>query len=454
MKMCLILSIIFSSALCWTSDEKQEIITTFINEIDEYMTDNLQFNIFSKALQNPYFGDRFSNFRKVLGAGAEGVVLEVDFQLLPDHPQTIPAALKINYSNLGSNNEKILENYLNLMVKPEDQSRNEQGNDLVVFNLSQHYEKMLEKDPSFKDDVPFVSMIYEAAIISFEDKEDDSGITEFVSVTVTQLGFSELPGTFLPIPGDSSEIMKKNSVDVARMIIQMCYGLWRIHYNGFIHKDIHSENIIVAGNPENFYPMFIDFDSIKNQDDFLSSAFPLKMESLNPSDPNYSEYLEYSTQSEYLIEDYLIGRYFKLIKEIPYNALSSELQKKLSASTKFIIIDPKYNVDFVDFIKNLKYLIDTCIKRELIDINHENINQLGRTIYSIIIEYNRYKKYLTSRELFEKLNEASGLNLNEFHFVNEHLESYFEEIRSSRKSGVPNTTTELHEENNERNILV
>jgi serine/threonine protein kinase len=388
-----------------------------------------------------------------LGGGADGVILEVDFQLLPDHSFTIPVALKINYSNLDSDNDKKLENYLNLMVNPDDQSRDKQGNDLVVFNLSQHYEKMLEKDPSFKDDVPYISMIYEGAIISFDDQEDDSGITEFVIVTVTQLGFAGLFDNFLPIPKGSDEVMNKNSVDVARMIVQMCYGLWRIHDNGFIHKDIHSGNIIVAGNPDNFYPMIIDFDHLIKQSDFISSAFPIRKKMLNPSSPNYSENLKYTEDPNYLIGTNETAKDFNNVMVETSLFFTPEWQEKFSKFSWMFVANVKYINDTNTLILMLETVLIPFIRMKLINEDHENIKRLKEQINSIKYQIS-FRNFFSSHEVFEQLNEASGLNLTEFHPVNEDLKSYLEKIRSSRKSGVPNMTTELHDENNERNILV
>jgi hypothetical protein len=86
MKMCLLLSIIFSSALCLTPDEKQEITTRLRKENHQHKITEPQFNIISKTLDHAYFGERFTNFKSVLRVSTEGITLNVDFQLLPDHP--------------------------------------------------------------------------------------------------------------------------------------------------------------------------------------------------------------------------------------------------------------------------------------------------------------------------------------------------------------------------------
>jgi serine/threonine protein kinase len=457
MKMCLILSIIFSSALCWTPDEKEEIITRLKKESVKYSISKPQINIISKILDHAYFGDRYSNFRRVLGAGDFGIIFEVDFQLLPGHPQTIPVALKINYAKANLETGKLIENYLNLMVDANDKFKNYVGEDLLVFNLSRHYEKMLNHDPSFKNDVPFISMIYEAAIISLKDMEDDSGTTKFVNITVTQLGFSDLPGTFLPIPGASTEVMNQNSVNVSKMVVQFFYGLLRIHESGFIHSDIHFRNILVSGNPDNFYAMIIDLDGLKNLNDIISSAFPITKEMLNTSNPNYSRNLLFAQNPNYFIatDDTLI--YFKRVKVRSSSFLTSEWQEKLSNSSFVYVANVTYISETDDLLHALEIILNEYIEKNLIDKNHENIKRLKEQID--LIQKKIYKKdFFTTQEVFEQLNEASGLNLTEFHSVNENLESYLEEIRSSRtsksNSQVSRKREELNVGNDERFILV
>jgi hypothetical protein len=230
MKLILLLSTLFITASSWFDDDKQKILIK-INEKKEQKEDDEdtiisddEVDIISDALDHAYFGGRFSNFDKLLGIGTEGVVLKVDFQLLSDYPQTIPVALKINYENLSMDKANSVENYLNLMVNAGDQNRIAQGNDLVVYDLSKHYRKMLNKDGSFKNDMPYVSMIYEAAIIMLTDEEDNFDIDEYVTVTIMQLGFSNLFGDFLPRP-ESLQIQNSNSENVARMIVQTSYAI-------------------------------------------------------------------------------------------------------------------------------------------------------------------------------------------------------------------------------------
>jgi hypothetical protein len=459
MKTFLIFSITFLSTLCLTPQEKEE-IKRLINDDNRYRKSKPHLNIISQTLEHFYFGDHFSNFKKILGAGADGIVLEVDFKLFSESPQTIPVGLKINYTNLDSTKEKLIKNYLNLMVKFEDQSRNEQGDGHVVFDLSKHYQKMLDNDVSFKNDVPFISMIYEAAIIPLKDMEDDSGKPKFVSVTVTQLGFSDIEGSFLQKPYRSNEIMNQNSVNVARMIVEISYGLWRIHENGFIHADIHSDNIIVAGNPNNLYPMIIDFDRIINQDDFLTTAFPIKEEMLNKSNPEYSEYLKYVGDPNYLMVTDKMAIYFPNEPFKTSTVLTSEWQEKMPKSTQMFIANVKYNVDTENLIYFFRTILNELIKKKLISKTNENIEELTKEINLIKKQLLNENKYLTSQELFEKLNESSGLNLteSEFHFVNEDLDNYLKEIESSRTSenDSQNTTNvkQVDVENDERIILV
>jgi serine/threonine protein kinase len=355
MKLILLLSTLFITALSWSDDDKQKILIE-INEKKEQKEDDEntiisddEIDIISDALDYAYFGGRFSNFDEVLGIGTEGVVLKVDFQLLPDHPQTIPVALKINYDNLSINEANSIENYLNLMVNADDQNRIAKGNDLVVYDLSKHYRKMLNKDGSFKNDTPYVSMIYEGAIIMLKDEEDNSAPPKYVTVSVTQLGFSNLLGDFLPRP-ESLQIQNSNSENVARMIVQTSYALWRMNEQNYIHTDLGEENVLVAGNRQNFSPLIIDFGRLIKLTEFKAKALVLTEEMLNKSDAKYQENLKYVDGSNYLITNQEAAFDFKYITIDPESFLTSEWQEKLSRPHEMYLVNLKYNMGTMQLV--------------------------------------------------------------------------------------------------------
>jgi hypothetical protein len=454
MKIILLLSTLFISTLCFTSDEKQEILNAINdeeelteNENNELLNDD-EVDIISKTLNHAYFGGRFSNFNGVLGIGTEGATLKVDFQLLPDHPQTIPVALKINYDNLSMNEANSIENYLNLMVNAGDQKKIVQGNDIVVYDLSKHYRKMLSQDGSFKNDTPFVSMIYEAAII----KLNYSGTRKFVTVTVTQLGFSDLPGNFLPIP-KSPQILYSNSENVARMIVQICYAVWRMNEQGFLHNDIHGQNVLVAGNPNHFSPMIIDFGRLVNLTEFEAKAFPVKQEMLNTSDPNYQENLKYIKDLSYVVESEEAAQDFQDIAVDPLSFFTSEWQNKFSGLSKVYLVGFKYNVGNDQMVDLFKTMLETYIDKNLINESHVNIENLEEKI-NLFENMIANEQPFSSSELFETLNQASGLNLTDFHPENVDLDNYFQQIRNSSDSEVPSKRKKIDNSNVGRLILV
>jgi hypothetical protein len=69
-------------------------------------------------------------------------------------------------------------------------------------------------------------------------------------------------------------------------------------------------------------------------------------------------------------------------------------------------------------------------------------------------EMNREQNYVTSSELFQQLNKASGLNLRDFHSENVDLDNYFRQIGNSSNFEVPRKRMKINDENVERLILV
>jgi hypothetical protein len=460
MKTFLITCLTFFSALSLTPDDKQRMIKS-IKEKQEWGIDEQQLNVILITLNHPYFKDRFTNFKKILGAGNDGVVFEVDFQMLSDYPQTIPVALKIDFPRPNLEMGKSIENYLNFMVNPQDHLKNYVGEDLLVFNLSPHYEKMLREETDFKMNPTFISMIYEAAIISFKETENGSEHFNYVSVTVTQVGFAGVLDDFLPNPADSSETMSQNSLNVAKMIVQICYGLWQIYEKGFIHSDNHLQNMMVVGNFQNFTPLFMGLDNLQTADDLLSSGFPLKKEMLDKVDSNYSEFVKYTKDPKYFIVDESLESRFKLTAHIPITVFTSDWQEKLEDFLpQPYLVNIKYNNDFINVIRFLKKILLFYIDNKLVDRNHVNLKKVTKTVDSIYRKLGDKYEYLTSEELFKKFNRESGLNLREFHSENQDLEDYLMKIRKEielrSKSGVPGMTTGVSDLNHdeERIILV
>jgi hypothetical protein len=431
MKTFLITCITFWTALSLTPEEREHIID-LVKKLDKQKITSQRLKIITETLNHPYFEERFTNFRRILGAGQEGVLFEVDFQLLADHPLTLPVALKINFASLDSGKNKFVKNYLNLMVHPDDQLKNHHKNGLVVFDLSKHFKKMLRNEPPFKNDVPFISMIYEAAIISLKDMGDAPGNDLFVCITVTQLGRSPLFSKFLPVPNGSDEILNQNSVNISRIIVQICYGLWRIHDNGFIHSDFHSANVMVVGSPGNFTPLIIDFDRLKLRNDLLSTVEPFRKEMLN--EPDSSKYLEYANDPNYFVGSNNLTFNFKVIESIPVTAFTPEWQTKFSKVSEVRLINVEYNIDFEIVIRWLRYFLRKCGDNQLINGDHENIRNLKERVDSIRDGLDEQNKYLTSLELYEEVKEASGLNLSKFDSKNEDLENYFQKIRRGDNS--------------------
>jgi hypothetical protein len=454
----------FFTTLCLTNEEKEKIKKLF-HEDKSLEINEQRANIISKTLEHPYFDDRFSNFKKILGAGTEGIVFEVDFRLLENHSQTIPAALKINFGNVDEMKEKLIENYLNLMVNPDDQSRNDFEDGYVIFNLSNHFQKLFNKDPSAKNDMPFICMIYEAATIPLIEMKNDSKIVKYVSVSLTQLGFSGLFGNFLPSrdesenPDEYDEILDKNSKKMAEMIIQISYAIWRIHEEGYIHEGIHVDNIVIAGNLENFNPLIIDFDRLVKQSDLLSKSYPLQDGMLNESNSNYPEYLKHVGDPNYFIGSDENAFYFEHQSFEPSSFLTPEWQERFSKFPKVYLINTNFKYDIEQLVYLLEIILDVYIGRDLVDQFYQNIQGLRKQIKSMAKKINNGEGIsLSSSELFKILNDASGLNLTEFKSDNQDLESYFEKIRS--ESAIEDTTKTpkkeivLNADNEERIILV
>jgi serine/threonine protein kinase len=345
-----------------------------------------------------------------------------------------------------------IENYLNLMVNADDQNRIAQGNDLVVYDLSKHYRKMLNKDGSFKNDTPYVSMIYEAATIMLTDEEDNSDTDEYVTVTIMQLGFSNLFGDFLTRP-ESTEIENSNSENVARMIVQTSYAVWQMNKQGYVHADLSEENVLVSGNPQNFSPLIIDFGRLINLTEYKAKALLLKEEMLNKSDPDYQRNLKYVDGSNYLITNQEAAFDFKYITIDPKSFLTSEWQEKLSRPHEMYLVNLKYNMGTMQLVTMFDLLLNTYIEDELINETHKNIQILKETIDSLI-KMNREQNYVTSSELFQQFNKASGLNLTDFHSENVDLDNYFQQIGNSSDSEVPRKKKKIDNSNVKRLILV
>jgi hypothetical protein len=344
----------------------------------------------------------------------------------------------------------LIKNYLNLMVNAGDQSRNKLEDDLVVYDLSHYYQKMLSEDDSFENDVPFASMIYEAAIITLNNFET----TEYVTVSVTQFGFSDLETNFLPNP-KSPEILNSNSENVARMIVQMCYAFWQMNEKGFIYTDLIEENVLVNGNPDDFSPLIINFEKLINLNELKLDSLALKEEMMNISDSDYSENLKYVKELYYLVRNEEIAFKFEFTSIDPETFFTREWKEKISTSYDMgLLVNFKYNMAIREIVHFFEIILKNYIDKKLIDGDHKNIKKLKEQID--LFEKKIFEEHvlLTNDEVFEKLNEASGLNLTEFNYKNDDLDNYFREIKSKNDSQDASKMEKLDGRNDERIILV
>jgi serine/threonine protein kinase len=453
MKTFLILCIFFISTSCLSKQEIKEILKSILD--GNYLKkDSEDFKIILKCLDHDYFGKRFRNVRGILGSGTNAITILMDFQLLTNHPETVPVAVKINFKNLDSDENEMIGNYLNLMVNSGDQLRDYGLKNVLIFNLSRHFRKMLDGDDTFKNDVPFIDMIYEAAIISVEKKIRFKKIYQKVFITVMQPGFSTLDANFLPDPEGSIEILNQNSQNVVKMFVQISYGLWRMHDNGFYHGDLFDENIVVSGNPENFSPLIIDFDSMRSQEDLIEGGFMFQKKTLNLSDPENQNFLKYAEDPNYLIGDQNTGIYLYTLDILDPNIFTPEF---LQASTEFkskCLFNLQYSMDTKKIIRLFIDLLKKYAANGVITLDNENIKKSQELLNSIKKSWDEQTKFLTSYELFETLNNANDLGLNSFHFFNPELENYFGIIRNKKKTVLVERKMKLADSPKHNNVLL
>jgi serine/threonine protein kinase len=434
-KILISLILIITNARCFSSDEitqiKELIIERGENDFDD--SDgfgNFEINTIMQCLEHSYFKKRFSNFRRILGIGSYGVVIEADFQLFKDQHHTLPVAVKINYDSKHKDPLEMLRNYVSLMVKPGD-VKIEKKDDFQVYDLSQHFEKMFTGDDSIKNDVPFVGMLYEGAVIPIHPGGYMHKPPKNLSVTVSQLGFSNLEEDFLENPQESDAIRDGNSQNVSRLIVQTSYGLSRIHENGFLHGDLFKRNIVVAGTKDNFYPLIIDFDYLKSRQDILEVTVPFKKQILNQSHPNFQKYMKYCEDANNLIGDAHIYIYLYRLDELHLDAFSNiELKSDYQYQTLFVFNINTTN-DTFNLIEFSLQLLNEYIENNLIRADHPNIINLKNELESIKSSWTKGTEYLSSHVLFERLNEASSLGLTSFSSVNADLDHLFEEMKAS-----------------------
>jgi hypothetical protein len=311
---------------------------------------------------------------------------------------------------------------------------------------------MLKGDRSFKNDVPFVSMIYEAAMISLNGGNSENG--KYVCITVTGLGSTGIQGGFLPNPNGSDEVLKSNSKTLARLIVQICYAVWKINDNGFIHGDIHLNNFLVTGNPDNLTPLIIDFDRMQSLDYLRSTGYPLTGDMLNQSDPNSSKFLKFADDSDNLITSYKNALFFNCVVKMQHSMLTPEWQDTLSKYKNIYLVDVKYNTDMLKLFKSFDLLLTGYIDKGFISGNHKNIKNMREKIDSINDLLENKETLLSGQELFKKLNKASGLNLNDFNSVNVDLENYLGNVKLETNRKVARKMKTIDADRNSRIILV
>jgi serine/threonine protein kinase len=436
-KILLLLLLLTANTTCFSSEEILQIEKSIIDkaqtefddfdEIGEFGMKNIM-----KCLKHPYFEDRFTNFKKILGIGSFGVAIEADFRLFKERPQTLPVALKVNYESRHLDKFEMLRNYLSLMVNPADvKIEGGEEDDLKVYNLSQHFEKMRSGDDSIKKDAPFVNMLYEAAVITVHPEDDMDIPPKKLTITVVQLGFSSLEKDFLEHPQESEEILNRNSRNVSKLIVETSYGLWRIHANGFFHGDLKENNIIVTGTKDDFHPMIIDFDCLKSRKDLLQMTTPLEKGIFNKAYIDYPNYVKYSENPNYLIGNWKVMNYLFIIKEIPVDAVSDVELKEAYKNEVFCVCNINVLVETIKFIRLSLKLIKEYIKGNLIRADHPNIINLTTELESLKSSWEKGTEYFTSKQLVNVLNEASSLGFTSFTSVNADLDRFFEEIEAS-----------------------
>jgi tRNA A-37 threonylcarbamoyl transferase component Bud32 len=387
---------------------------------------------FMKCLNHPYFKNRFSNFQRILGMGGFGLVIEADFQLFEDRPETLPVAVKVNFGSVHEDTLEMIRNYASLMVNPDDVEIKDGGrDDLKVFDLSKHFDKMRLGNDSIKKDVSFVGMLYEAALISVYPEDDISKPPQNLSVTVAQLGFSSLKDDFLENAEGSETIRDRNSENVSKSIVQMSFGLRGIHANGFFHGDLSEKNIIVAGTKEDFYPLIIDFDFLKSRYDLLQMSIPFYKQAFDQSHPKFQEYVEYSKSPGSLIGEEDVSVYLYELDKIPKEAVSDVELKRAFESKKFCMFNLNITQDTINLINLSLGLLNKYIEKNLIRSDHPHIHGLKTKLESLKNSWEQKKEYLTSESLMEKLNEASNLELTSFDALNADLDRFFEKIEES-----------------------
>jgi hypothetical protein len=453
MKNILLLSIFFISALCWTDGEIVKILSQIDNYVDskndeiknnhDYEGDeepelivffNSEKEIIGKSLKHEYFNERFSNFDGVLGIGTEGVVFKVDFQLFHDDRRSFPVALKIDFDDLTKSKAESIQNYVNLMVDPQDQSRQNPKEDIEVFDLSQHFKRMLNNDLPFKNDVPYLSMIYQAAIITLPGGEDDPESTKYVTVSATQLGSYKLLDDFLPDPDGSDAIKDSNSEIVAKMIIEMCYATLNMYEQSYVHPDLSDENILISEDAGNFTPLIIDFGKLISLEEFKKNAILLEKEMLQTLDEESENYLD---GFHYLITDRQAAYDFKYTTIDPSSFLTPETQTKLSNPGEMYLVNIQYNMGTTQLVITISTFLKELIENDFINEKNGRIVELKKNI-ELRRKENKKKIYITDLELFQNLNNESGLKLNEFQSKNVYLNIFLTDNKTPSNSNDPN----------------
>jgi hypothetical protein len=436
-KILLFLLLLTANTRCFSPDERARIEKLIIEkgkiEFDyPYEFGDFEVNIIMRCLKHPYFETRFSNPQKILGIGSFGVTIEADFQLFKERPETLPVAVKVNFESCHPDKFEMVRNYVSLMVNQNDvKVEGGEQDDIKVYNLSQHFEKMRSGDESTKNDVPFVAMLYEASVISVYPEDGTDKPPENLSVTVAQLGFSDIKNNFLEHPQESEEILNRNSRNVSKLIVETSFGLWRIYANGFFHGDLKENNIIVSRTKDEFYPMIIDFDYLKSHQDLLRMTIPFKKQILDQSHPNFPKYVGYCENPDALIGGAKILMYLNDLNQIPQEVVSDVQIKKTFKSQRIYVFDINITKDMINLVKLSLRLLDKSIKKNLIRADHPNIINLKKELESLKSSWEKKTGYLTNENLVKVLNEASGLGLTSFTSVNADLNRFFKEIEAS-----------------------
>jgi serine/threonine protein kinase len=375
------------------------------------------------CLSHPYFEEKYENVRREIGSGSFGMVFEADFKLFDTSDHMLPVALKINF-NFMSPIKTDFRNYLNLMVASKD-IKETHKNGLTRYDLSSHFKKM-QSGGGYKNDVPFLDMVYEAVSVEVPNSKKSNGAAN-VSVMATQLGFTDFEELSLPAPSGSKkdQMKEKYAKNLGHAIVQLSYGLWRIHSNGFLHRDLGDFNVILGGSPNDFFPLIIDFDFMQRLSDLNEPMTQVTSDTFNES--GASEYSKYIT-SQHFISAFK-SEVFAPLKQIPTSKLSPQMQTEMQGHDVVYLLSTEVLKETFSFIKMLLSIFQKAAEKDLVDLNNHWIVSIVEELHLLKQDWEEGSFFVGSEELWNQLNEASGFDLSSFKLMNPELDEFLKNAR-------------------------